>query len=74
MRYRGQRHNIKVPITGLTTVEAIHEAFTRDYKRRYGHADSKAPAELQALLVSGFAKLRRPDIARLQLARGAVRR
>ena len=57
MRYRGQRHNIKVPITGLKTVEAIHEAFSRDYKRRYGHADSKAPAEVQALLVSGFAKL-----------------
>ena len=56
MRYRGQRHNIKVPITGLKTVEAIHEAFSRDYKRRYGHADLKAPAELQALLVSGFAK------------------
>ena len=44
MRYRGQRHNIKVPITGLTSTAAIHEAFTRDYKRRYGHADSKAPA------------------------------
>ena len=65
MRYRGQRHNIKVPITGLGTAAAIHEAFTRDYKRRYGHADSKAPAEVQALSVSGFAKLRRPDIARL---------
>lgn len=65
MRFRGQRHNIKVPITGLTSAAAIHEAFTRDYKRRYGHADSKAPAELQALMVSGFAKLRRPDIARL---------
>jgi N-methylhydantoinase A len=65
MRYRGQRHNIKVPITGLKSAAAIHEAFTRDYKRRYGHADSKAPAELQAVLVSGFAKLRRPDIARL---------
>jgi N-methylhydantoinase A len=65
MRYRGQRHNIKVPITGLASAAAIHEAFTRDYKRRYGHADSKAPAEVQALMVSGFAKLRRPDIARL---------
>jgi N-methylhydantoinase A len=65
MRYRGQRHNIKVPVTGLATVAAIREAFTRDYKRRYGHADSKAPAELQALQVSAFAKLRRPDIARL---------
>jgi len=73
MRYRGQRHNIKVPITGLKTVAAIHEAFTRDYKRRYGHADSKAPAELQALLVSGFAKLRRPDIARLPRRAGKGR-
>jgi N-methylhydantoinase A len=73
MRYRGQRHNIKVPITGLATAAAIHEAFTRDYKRRYGHADSKAPAELQALLVSGFAKLRRPDIARLPRRAGPTR-
>ncbi|HEX3973111.1 MAG TPA: hydantoinase/oxoprolinase family protein [Stellaceae bacterium] len=73
MRYRGQRHNIKVPITGLKTVAQIHEAFTRDYKRRYGHADSKAPAELQALLVSGFAKLRRPDIARLPRRAGKGR-
>src|SRR6185437_12582234 len=73
MRYRGQRHNIKVPITGLQTAAAIHEAFTRDYKRRYGHADSKAPAELQALLVSGFAKLRRPYIARLPRRAGKGR-
>ncbi len=65
MRYRGQRHNIKVPITGLDTMPAIREAFERDYKRRYGHADSKAPGELQALHLSAFAKLRRPDIARL---------
>ncbi len=73
MRYRGQRHNIKVPITGLKTAEAIHEAFTRDYKRRYGHADSKAPAELQGLGVSGFAKLRRPDIGRLPRRAGKGR-
>jgi N-methylhydantoinase A len=65
MRYKGQRHNIKVPITGLDTTPAIREAFERDYKRRYGHADSKAPGELQALHLSAFAKLRRPDIARL---------
>jgi N-methylhydantoinase A len=65
MRYRGQRHSIKVPITGLDGVAAIRDAFTRDYKRRYGHADSKAPSEIQALLVSAFAKLRRPEIARL---------
>src|SRR5262245_1175454 len=49
MRYRGQRHNIKVPVTGLKHHEAIRAAFERDYKRRYGHADAKAPAEFQAL-------------------------
>jgi len=65
MRYRGQRHNIRVPISGLDSVPAIREAFERDYKRRYGHADSKAPAELQALHLSAFARLRRPDIKRL---------
>ncbi|HUB94583.1 MAG TPA: hydantoinase/oxoprolinase family protein, partial [Stellaceae bacterium] len=73
MRYRGQRHSIKVPITGLDSVAAIRDAFTRDYKRRYGHADSKAPAELQAVLVSAFAKLRRPDIASLPRRAGVGR-
>ena len=42
MRYRGQRHNIKVPITGLDDPAAIRAAFDRDYKRRYGHADARA--------------------------------
>ncbi len=65
MRYRGQRHNIKVPVTGLSDVTSIRAAFEHDYKRRYGHADAKAEAEFQALHLSAFARLRRPDIARL---------
>jgi N-methylhydantoinase A len=68
MRYRGQRHNIKVPVSGLKEPTAIRAAFERDYKRRYGHADAKAPAEFQALHLSGFARLERPDIARLPRA------
>ena len=66
MRYYGQRHNIHVPVTGLRTVAEIRAAFERDYERRYGHADSKAPTELQALHLSAFARLRRPDIANLR--------
>lgn len=66
MRYHGQRHNIHVPVTGLRTVAEIRAAFERDYKRRYGHADSKAPTEFQALHLSAFARLRRPDIANLR--------
>ena len=67
MRYRGQRHNIKVPISGLTDTAAIRQAFEKDYERRYGHADAK-PAEFQALHLSAFARLERPDIARLPRA------
>src|SRR5215472_8738622 len=70
MRYRGQRHNIKVPVSGLKDTAAIREAFERDYRRRYGHADAKAPAEFQALHLSAFARLKRPDIARLPRAAG----
>jgi N-methylhydantoinase A len=68
MRYRGQRHNIKVPVSGLKNVEQIRGAFERDYRRRYGHADPKAPAEFQAVHLSAFARLQQPDIARLPRA------
>lgn len=65
MRFQGQRHNIRVPVSGLKDTEALRAAFEQDYKRRYGHADAGAPAEFQALHLSAFAKLERPDIARL---------
>jgi N-methylhydantoinase A len=65
MRYRGQRHNIKVPITGLADAASIRRAFEQDYKRRYGHADLKAAAELQSLHSSAFAQLDHPGIAAL---------
>jgi N-methylhydantoinase A len=68
MRYRGQRHNIKVPVSGLKEAQHIRAAFERDYKRRYGHADGKAPVEFQALHLSAFARLKQPDLARLPRA------
>jgi N-methylhydantoinase A len=73
MRYAGQRHNIKVPISGLADPAAIRQAFDRDYKRRYGHADAKASAELQALHLSGLTRLRRPELARLPRAQAGLR-
>jgi N-methylhydantoinase A len=73
MRYAGQRHNIKVPISGLADAAGIRAAFDRDYKRRYGHADLKAAAELQALHLSGLTRLRRPELARLPRAPAPTR-
>jgi len=72
IRYRGQRHNIKVPIGGLTDVAAIRQAFEHDYRRRYGHADDKAAAEFQALHLSTFARMNRPEVARLPRAAKAA--
>jgi N-methylhydantoinase A len=57
-----------VPVSGLKDTAAIRDAFERDYRRRYGHADAKAPAEFQALHLSAFARLQRPEIARLPRA------
>ncbi len=78
MRYVGQRHNIKVPIAPGSDVAAIRRAFDEDYRRRYGHADATVPAEFQALHLSAFARLDRPDIRRLprpqQPAREATHR
>ena len=65
MRYVGQRHNIKVPISGLRDAAGIREAFDRDYKRRYGHADPRARVEFQALHLSAFSTMRRPALDRL---------
>jgi N-methylhydantoinase A len=71
MRYTGQRHNIKVPISGLADTAGIRQAFDRDYKRRYGHADAKAAAEFQALHLSAFTRLRRPELERLPRAQAS---
>ena len=73
MRYRGQRHNIKVPISGLADAGAIRAAFERDYQRRYGHADAAAPAEFQALASLASRACDRPDLARLPRAAAAAR-
>ena len=70
MRYTGQRHNIKVLISGFADLAVIRGAFDRDYKRRYGHADSKAAAEFQALRLSAITRLRRPELAYLPRTRG----
>jgi N-methylhydantoinase A len=65
MRYVGQNHSIKVPVSGLADPAAIKSAFERDYKRRYGHADARAAGEMQALHLSAFARQKRPDLSRL---------
>jgi len=68
MRYVWQRHNIKVLTTKTETPADIRHDFDRDYQRRYGHADARAKVEVQALHLSAFTRLRRPDLQRLPRA------
>jgi len=70
MRYVGQRHNIKVPLPDTADPAVIRTSFDRDYKRRYGHADARANAEFQALHLSAFSRLRRPELKFLPRAGG----
>jgi N-methylhydantoinase A len=70
MRYVGQRHNIKVPLADTVDPTAIRASFDRDYKRRYGHADDRANAEFQALHLSAFSRMRRPELKWLPRAQG----
>jgi N-methylhydantoinase A len=70
MRYVGQRHNIKVPLPDTADPAAIRTSFDRDYKRRYGHADARANAEFQALHLSAFSRMRRPELKWLPRAQG----
>jgi N-methylhydantoinase A len=74
MRYTGQRHNIKVPISDRDDPTVIRQAFDRDYKRRYGHTDARAAAEFQALHLSAFTHLRRPELKRLPRGASAAGR
>lgn len=71
MRYVGQRHNIKVLTARTETPIDIRNDFDRDYRRRYGHADARAKVEVQALHLSAFTRLRRPDLHRLPRANTA---
>ncbi len=68
MRYLGQRHPIRIPLTAADTVAAIRDRFLQHYRRRYGRADEETPMEFIGLRVAGIAATERPDIAHLHRA------
>jgi N-methylhydantoinase A len=68
MRYRGQHHDIKVPIAAAAEADTIHRAFQEHYLRNYGHTDEINPIEFRALHVTTFGRLERPELAELPRA------
>jgi N-methylhydantoinase A len=68
MRYKGQRHPIRVDINGTETQDALRALFLKAYRTRYGRADEAGAVELTSVHVVGFAHTEQPDLKRLHRA------
>jgi N-methylhydantoinase A len=62
MRYRGQKHAIRVLLGTERSEEGIRDLFITAHRHRYGHAESAAPVELVSLVLSGSAALAKPSL------------
>src|SRR5580692_4513506 len=62
MRYRGQKHAIRVQLGTERSEEGIRDLFITAHRHRYGHAESAAPVELVSLVLSGSAALAKPSL------------
>ena len=68
MRFKGQKHSIKIDVGGLQTASAIHGVFLEQYRRRYGHADEAAAVEYVGLHLGAEIRTPGPDVTRLARA------
>jgi N-methylhydantoinase A len=62
MRYKGQRHTIRVVVDPALDSATLRERFLESYRKRYGRADLDAPAELVGLRVTAIASVEGPDL------------
>ncbi len=68
MRYKGQRHAIRVALDAQAGTAAVKNSFLAEYRRRFGLADEDGPVEIISLRATGTAATRRPELARLHRA------
>lgn len=68
MRFRGQKHSIKIDVGGLSTAASVHRVFLEQYRRRYGHADETAAVEYVGLHLGAEIETPGPDVTRLARA------
>ncbi len=65
MRYKGQHHSIKIPITETDDAPRLRARFDEEYLRRYGHTNSAADVEIVVLHSLATLHMKRPEIAQL---------
>ena len=68
MRYKGQRHSVRVPVAQSDSIAAIRASFLKTYLDRYGLDDPVCPIELIGIRVTGYAIGEHPDLRQLHSA------
>ena len=63
MRFRGQRHSLRVVFAPDDDGAKLRRNFFAEYLRKYGHVDEHNPVEIIGVRVAGFAATYTPDIA-----------
>lgn len=68
IRFRGQRHSLKIVFTAQDSHETLSARFFDTYRRQYGHVDERGEIELIGLRVSAAAATRTPELGDLHRA------
>jgi N-methylhydantoinase A len=65
MRYRGQKHTVRVPYAEGAPIASLIRDFEAIYRRRYGHANENNPIEVLGIRLGAEAETPRPELAGL---------
>lgn len=65
MRYKGQRHTLRIAVDGLADPSSVRARFDAAYRKTYGHVDPGQLVEIVGLHVSVFALTDRPVLEKL---------
>lgn len=73
MRYKGQRHTIRVTVDEHANALTLRQRFLDVYRKRYGRADPEAPLEIVALRVAAIAPSQGPELRSLHRAAASAK-
>lgn len=65
MRYRGQKHTVKVPYPKSAQMHTLNADFESIYKKRYGHANQNNPIEILGIRLVAGADIPKPELTDL---------
>jgi len=65
IRYRGQKHTVKIPYTFNSKIKDVNSNFENVYKSRYGHANKDNPIEILGIRLVAGAEIPKPDLSDL---------